>query len=456
MTKVVYEFSAPLVAISPVHVGSGHFGERDAVGGKEGANTRPEVALLARDAKNRPYLPATSLKGVLRRLAGAADSASEIDVDSLFGSTSSGRDGRARMGVVHLRGASLVRGGDVADAPYVARDAKSEFGPGVFVAARTAIDRDLGIASDGLLYFQEMVAPGSVFGFRALVERTGPNAAQEADAAAKAFAGLLKKAADEVGFSIGKGQADGSGRMRIDGTRMVVKRYALDVRGDFVAADASSVWRDAHPFQVRTDAQPVRKVRFGLSCRGPFIVVDASKRAKRGERTEGDKTPQVRPQRLSVDMPLLMGPSVSGALRMRATWLSAVMGLAAPSENSAVIPPSAPVDRLFGVTGFRGLLGIEDLNVRKATSSAVTSVNLDRFSGAPIDNKLFTTEVFVGVRLSLGLALLRRGAIEPNGDDIALFERLCTDIETEGLQLGAGGNKGFGWFRIEGAHDGRE
>jgi len=77
----------------------------------------------------------------------------------------------------------------------------------------------------------------------------------------------------------------------------------------------------------------------------------------------------------------------------------------------------------------------------------ITSVKLDHFSGAPIDKALFTTHAVVGTRLELALALRDRGgAATPRTADRALFNKLQSDIKKNGLMLGYGSGKGFGWF----------
>jgi CRISPR/Cas system CSM-associated protein Csm3 (group 7 of RAMP superfamily) len=68
MSKVRYEISGCLEVLTPLHLGSGAFATRNAVKGADGAEP-PQVALIVRDGDDAPYLPATSLKGLLRRLA---------------------------------------------------------------------------------------------------------------------------------------------------------------------------------------------------------------------------------------------------------------------------------------------------------------------------------------------------------------------------------------------------
>ncbi|MFX4861166.1 hypothetical protein ABTC05_19195, partial [Acinetobacter baumannii] len=71
--------------------------------------------------------------------------------------------------------------------------------------------------------------------------------------------------------------------------------------------------------------------------------------------------------------------------------------------------PAQPVRRLFGAVGFRGLLAVETLTVSKAIPWSATSVRIDRFSGAPIDNALFTTAAFRQTELQVTLVLEDRG-----------------------------------------------
>lgn len=83
----------------------------------------------------------------------------------------------------------------------------------------------------------------------------------------------------------------------------------------------------------------------------------------------------------------------------------------------------------------------------------LTSVKLDRFSGAPIDNALFTTRAYIDPVFRVELRVRNRtGAL--NGKavldaDLTLWDRLVEHLVRRGIVLGHGGNKGFGWFRCE-------
>jgi CRISPR/Cas system CSM-associated protein Csm3 (group 7 of RAMP superfamily) len=318
--------------------------------------------------------------------------------------------------------------------------------PGVFVAARTKIDAICGVAADHTLFHQEMVAPGAVFPLRLLLEAKGD------PAVAKGLAGDLVQVLDRLtspdGEYIGKGQADGFGRVRLNPENVTVFRKTLQKTGVFDSANEKPLWKD------RTKAPPrghVDKWSFDLICPGPFAVLDSSRAARRTERNQenNNREPQLHAQRLAERLPLLLGTSLSGALRSRARWLGALQGID-DGERTLSDPAKArdltPVQRLFGVTGYRGRLSVEALTVDSATPWNVSSVKIDRFSGGPIDNALFTTATFIGTRIRFTLSLSTRGDNGPNDPDLVLAKKLADDVATNGLMLGHGGNKGFGWF----------
>lgn len=499
MSRASFEFRGCLTVLTPLHVGSGDFATIAGISGKDGSNIRPEVATVARDALGRPYLPATSIKGMLRGLA--EEVFPQADIDRLFGALkadvpSAGGDGRGRtqpsMGAVQCRGASLARSADARDVmPYVASSRRAAeiavvegreeraVAPGCFIAARTSIDADAGTAKDTGLHFREMVAPNSSFDFRIHVECFGPGAEARAETEARNLARILRLVASKQGRPLGGGRADGDGRVRLDPDTVEVVRRALDQNGDFVSKPVGELWKTAKAAEANTAPEAHRDV-IRLVCHGPFLIVDASTKAKREAPVDDQrrKAVHLRPQRSGPDVPLILGSSLSGALRARAQWLEALMHEAGELKRKSFVagidPDSrrpiirtaadaetnlAPVDRLFGVTGFRGLLTIEDLEVTGVDGrTELTSVKLDRFSGAPIDGALFTTEAFVGVRLSFALRLAPRrsdaGSVTV-ADAGLLFERLMQDIGENGLQLGAGASKGFGWFEKEASHGAR-
>jgi CRISPR/Cas system CSM-associated protein Csm3 (group 7 of RAMP superfamily) len=471
MSRVRYEFAGTLVALAPLHVGSGEFRHVGSVKGKAAADEAPEVAEIVRDARGCPYIPGTAIKGLLRRLAEEfADADFGAVRDELFGVIKNAADDRGnsgklgQMGVLLCRGAETIgtppdiRGAPFADRKLHGNDA-AKLGPGVFVAARTRIEPASGTAQDSTLFFQEMAAPHTRFALRCLLDLRGADAAARGARLAAALIRILDRLTADDGRAVGKGQADGFGRLRLD-SDVTIRCRSLDGSGNFEPTDVSALWQSR---EIGV-ADPTGGEVLNLICDGPFIVIDGSRKPEPAAREADGATPQVAAQRLGATMPLVLGSSISGALRSRARWLASLdghrRGDPAPVDGDRIVSRLAeidsltPVQRLFGVAGFRGLLEIDAVAVREAELWQITSVKLDRFSGAPIDNALFTTEAFIGVRLTVRLRLAGRRDAVPQEADRTLFNALLCDIRRNGLQLGHGGNKGFGWFAVEGASNG--
>lgn len=440
MSKVRYDIRGQLQVLSPLHLGTGHVRAVGSVTGKEGANISPEVAALLRDAVDRPYLSGSTLKGLLRRIAeGAFEQAT---IDSLFGAIKGETGGQ--KGALTVGGAALDQPGDTSGAPYV-EGAQQELGGGVFVAARTAVDGASGTVDDGKLFFAEMVAPGARFAFRLSIERRGGDAAADASAILDKTVRLLKALARDEGWSIGKGQADGFGRIRLDVRSVKIEKRELNSSGAFAASGVNGVWEKANA-AAPVHRTPVRSVDLRLACAGPFAIIDASRKASQGKGKE-DGAAQLAAQRIK-QMPLILGSSVSGVLRTRAAWIEKLHLLRGERAHAA------SCERLFGTQSARAILSVARLDVLKADRWQVTSVKLDRFSGAPVDNALFTTDCFINTELSLRLVLEDRGGeMSPTDEDVALFEALIDDLSKNGLELGHATNRGFGWFQVQETRD---
>ncbi|HAQ00711.1 MAG TPA: hypothetical protein DCQ35_11995, partial [Rhodospirillum rubrum] len=398
MSRLRFDIEGKVTALSPLHVGTGDFTTIEGLSGKAGANAAPQVARIARDAMARPMIPSTALKGVLLTLARSLVDVSDETLEALFGTikaeTGADDEPSGRMGAVTVFSAYRVSEAvDVSCYPY-GRD-------GCFVAARTSIDGASGVAANAKLFHQEMVAPGTTFGFRCRIEARGA-AVASAKGHLEALLPILSALTDENGVPVGKGQADGFGRLRLDGKSLKISQWSLDGEGRY---------KDK-PHPVALKAAKRRKVdgrwRLGLTCEGPFAVLDGSYQSNKGKRDKSDKEPNARAQSAGKNLPLILGSSLSGALRSRAVWLENLRRhrAGAPLLDLADNETPHAVNRLFGRTDFRGLLAIEALTVTKATEKPFTSVKIDRFSGAPIDNALVTTQAFIGVRAVVTLSLI--------------------------------------------------
>ena len=121
-----------LLLLSALHVGTGEHRELEALKRvKPGTNTTEtsEAASIARDHTCAPYLPGTTLKGLLRRIGKACLCPDAIT--ALFGRSHDDQD--RTMGAVFVRGGLKISLADAAGMPYAASAVK-EIGPGVFLA----------------------------------------------------------------------------------------------------------------------------------------------------------------------------------------------------------------------------------------------------------------------------------------------------------------------------------
>ncbi len=462
MSRVRFQINGELVNLSPLHVGSGEAAKEHAVVGKSG-EAPPEVAGVVRDVRDRPFIPGTTLKGLLRRcgetLFPAVDGEPSREVRELFGLIRSSEPAGPQasrssgaIGALIVRGAEEIAAPEARGMPY----SESTLGAGLFVAARTRVDRHTGTAADNSLHFAEMVAPGARFRLRLLLEprRRGSDAEILLTQTVCVMAALC----DPGGVAVGRGQADGLGRMQLDPDSVTIRRLTLNDQGCLQPADATVIWRQRQSAAVA----PGQQLTLTLSCDGPFAILDSSHVRPKDE--AGEPTgPQLKAQ-AHLGRPLVLGSSLSGALRARAAWQEARRRHRAGeqlADSRAIDDPSrvldaqkspdtlTAVERLFGVSGFRGQVDIVSLEVTKGTVAGFTSVKLDRFSGAPIDNALYETEAFIDTEIKVTLALAARPGLLVRDDDREVFKSLIDDIVANGLMLGHGGGKGFGWFSVK-------
>ena len=453
MSSIRYEIAGELVALSPLHVGTGTERTLAGVIGKPGEDP-PGVVAIARDGRGRPFLPGTTLKGMLRR-TGEAHLAKAARVEALFGAIRD-EEGGGTMGALFVRGAAEIVPGNADGMPYAESATQAGAGdldPGVFIAARTRVDRHAGTAADNTLHFAEMVAPGARFALRLLLD-PGSADRNEAEALLQHLVRVLSLLCAPEGVAIGRGQADGQGRVQLTPNTVTVTRLFVTRGGTLGRENATRIWQNRG--RPATPAASSR-VSLTLTCAGPFGVINSSHRPQRDE--DGDPVgPQIKAQ-AGAGRPLLLGSSLTGALRSRAAWLEARRrhrgGQSISSgreiddpdcDNWRTVDQLSSVERLFGVTGFRGLVQVENLQVVRGEGASFTSVKLDRFSGAPIDNSLFQTELFIGTTIQVTVALAERPRLTIAECDRELFDQLIGDVVANGIELGYGGSKGFGWF----------
>lgn len=442
---------------SPLHMGSGETFTDEDVTRRLPADRQDEaldvrINAIVRDVDNKPYIPGSTLKGILR-----AALRNVADADDLFGSIDPDDHNNGRMGRLWIYGAPLIS----AREPGVLKDR-----PHAEVKAQTRIDRRTGTAEAAKLFHSEMVPAGATFAFSA---RLGTGTVVDEDEVVR-LAGALAPLTREGAVTLGKGGRQGHGRAVLTVDAVVHERFDIGdgvwtagdeaVRARFDAALAAAVPVERETFTLR------------LACDGPYLTVDALNRPPRGVQKDEERRPI--PILCGADgKPVLWGSSLLGALRQRAAWLAEIDRLRNPGAHRGGDRPMddrdpdravltkqevaglEPVERLFGVPGYRGRLGIERLTWTGGSAEPVdvTSVSIDRFTGGAREGALFTTQVVYGARFDATFRLEVRtpaGTAQDGGDDSdrTFCDRLIGDIRTNGLFLGAGAAKGFGWFTV--------
>jgi CRISPR/Cas system CMR subunit Cmr4 (Cas7 group RAMP superfamily) len=461
----IYSFS--LTATGPLHLGTGEY---QAFASKQGGNEEnASYAKICRDHEGLPFIPASSLKGALRQRGVDLGLENKAGFAALFGEITAkagiktGDEANGAMGLMLLHGRPSKEKTGVEDAPYARQLSLKN----TFLAARTSIEPATGTAQDHRLYFQEMLPAGHVFEFTATVVAGGLRSEQDAEKikAAKArvqarldaACGVLETILDSIAASplhLGRGKADGNGELAIKDGRILKQHYELNAHGDLVPVVQAPL--DARPDETGGNGSAgfakVQIQTFKLHCTGPFLIMDSSVSTGRDThdpaRDKSASGPQIKAQNMGANTPLVLGSSIAGVLRSRAGWLAAREMHALSGEEREAM--GRAVSFLFGETGFAALCVLRALKVENAEPMDITSLRIDRFTGAPVDGALFTTRAFCGVGLSFALHLTSRPAARMADGGMAavekLYEALCKDVRENGLMLGAGTNKGFGWF----------
>lgn len=420
LKRIDYGFT--LEVLSALHIGTGetHPFRPEDEDEDERTATSWQVSTIIRDHENKPYIPGTSLKGLLRGIA--RDQGDDNNSDTLFGVVKN--DDTGRMGALYVHGARQVKAADATGLPFAKE--------GVFINAQTAIDAGRGISETNKLFHAEAVAPGAQFEVCLRLE-----ARDHIENLEQILLQILAQLDMPEGVSLGADGASGLGRVKLAEAVTKTLWQADPVSGALRKGDRKTV---TLPVLAERSATYI----LTLSCEGPYLQQDFSwdseRRRKEKAGNDGENLPHLRALRYG-NTPYLTGDTVSGAFRARLNWLVA---LATHREEKRDHLTSNSVKRLFGDVGQRGILTVRVTDITRKGSMRNTSVRIDRFSGGTIDNALYATDSDFGVTITLSLELDRRA----NGDDQETFSALERDIRDNGLQLGHGIGKGFGWFRV--------
>jgi CRISPR/Cas system CSM-associated protein Csm3 (group 7 of RAMP superfamily) len=396
---------------------------------------------LVRDAAGRPYLPGTTLCGLLRGTLREAGR----DPRDLFGSEADDDPASAQQ-------ARLL----VADAPVaLLGPLATELRDGVaIVAAR-------GVADDGKKYDVELLPAGTSFSVRLeLLLPSGDPAPLRADLLVL----LARLEAGEV--RLGARTRRGFGRARAvpdDGARWRVETYDVTERAGLLAwlgrglpglppdwpagdrqsfagvGDLAAHWGQPAP---APHTSPCFTVHLWLRFDGPFIV--------RSGGNDPDEADGASLRRLRVGLApeaVLPGTSLAGVLRHRCLRIART--LARDEQRAAEL-----VGGMFGAVAHASRVEVTEAVVRHEHVLRHTRVRIDPWTGGAADKLMFTEDVVFGgdvEGLEIGLRETR-GADDPRrtGAERALLLLALRDLASGELAVGGEGSVGRGRLRPRG------
>ncbi len=454
----VIQLEARLRLDSPMHIGSGRIGKSQALR-QDGQNDMPEVDLTSLDAKGCPIIPGSSLKGCLR-----AAMLGHVDHGDFFGPEAGNKVLHSGLVVFWTaKSAPDTLENASAGQPFAAAELKDESNQsistdpektGTYIDVRTAIDRGTGTVDEQKLFRRQMVAPGVEF-----LVRIGISLRKGLPVAEQACADVLDVLRGGISLGSENNMDQGKARLIADTVTVTLddpvtnQNKTLDPQNQVPAKAVSSVQQLA---------------QFELACDTLFIVNDASAKSKRRAAKEAEVSDKDRPPSLEAlhgfgeeaDVPRLPGSTLKGKLRSAAVWYARWhLNNQDHRDNPSLVYSAGDlnklsrIERLFGIAGWRGLLSIQDIEfVSHKEWKVVSSVKMDRFSGAPYDNGLFSVKASVAPVFRVKLGLSKR-QIDGRSDETAkldseFFEGFVHYLQSEGITLGMGGNRGLGWFNV--------
>jgi RAMP superfamily len=416
------EITGEIEVLTPLHIGSG-----DDITMARSSDETVQIAAIARDHLGQPYLPGSSLKGVLKR---------QIESSNLFGPDKIDDPDDAFSGAMIFRNAWVKQDSPKA-AKYVATERKlngnAAGGLNSFFEVHVAREDDIGVAARGLLFHADMVLPGTIFEMRLALQDS------HIELLNTHLTPLLKAFAAPDGVAFGRGTQQGQGRLQL---RKDSVKAGERPGFDFVDC----------PLVLDNPAKP--NWRLILTSNVPFLIHDPMRKpAKAGDK---EKLNSLRPLAdfSSADSARLTGSSFLGALRSAFEDFEMrqhLQGL--PSD------PKSPTNTqvLFGTVDRRGMLGITAIKTKRPGKTKNTvSVKIDRFSGAPIDNALFEIEGKLAPEYTVDLNLPNDAKLNAvQKAEVAAAQAMFDDFLKElqdpiwgGIMLGHAVNRGFGWFKV--------
>lgn len=412
-----------LITKTPMHIGAG-FSIPVKYHKSDGSTDTADFALIQTDGDGNPYIPGTTLKGVLRSLLGPDDA------KQLFGDVGDiGKPGKLVVG-----GANFIEMGEIEGRLDVITEASGAIAArGTLMVQRVSIDQSTGTAADKKLFLQEMVPPCTRF-------ELALRLSDQLEVNDPRVSALLKRLKVE-GIHLGRGTNDGSGHLVLESV-------------NDQAGNAPTLSGD-----IATLKKPSKTFKVTLSGADTFGVLGVTNR-RQGNNEANNRLEALRSARGTAELP---GSSLSGAMRAKANWFAARQLLRdditdSEERREKLTDPDHPIQRLFGRDAevvkkngqsFAGLLKIATIKAADSGPRAMPQIKIDRITQGTIDGALFEMEMFMDAHFEVTFEIDARA--KPN--DIAFAKEFFAYLADQsdpssGLMLGHASNRGHGWFDV--------
>lgn len=420
--KFRYVARIVIEADTPICVGSG----------EKTIDTDSEVAL---DVNGLPYIPGTTIAGVLRHIM------VDVDKNNLFGFQEDGKGGGSRLIVTEAR--MVGEDGKVVDG-------LQEELTGAFYDRYENLPirhhvriSDKGVAENAGKFDEHVVYKGTRFVFEMELLQEEPNKAE------------IINILDQLGRStlrFGGGTRKGFGKVCVVECR--IKAYNLENSVDLQAyLDKSSSLAadfDGRDFAVRREVADATIYELALEPEDFFLFGSGFGDAKSdmAPMTElvvewKDGKPEFNEERS-----LIPATSLKGALRHRTLYhYNRKVGNFA--DKGASIDETL-LEPLFGAAGPKadnmscGKVLLSDLMEKRIKEKLVNHVAIDRFTGSTIDGALYNEHVNYGKGQSLTTQIVVANGVD--GELLNVFETAIKDVCSGMLPLGGGVMRGNGCF----------
>jgi len=410
-------------------------------------------ALVARDLNGLPYIPGSSIAGVLRHSIGDNN-----DKNSIFG-FQEGDKGRGSR-IIFTDAVLLDANGEAQDGLKTTEKSKFLSHYDALPIRQHVRINELGSTDKGGKFDEQVVYQGSRFVFEMEMVDDGDNEAHYLEVLDNIYTQL---------FRLGGGTRCGFGAMRV----VDVKYRSLDLSKSedlvlYISKSSSlkQSWEGYQPYspgnrqekqwhEYVLELQPMDFFLFssGFSDDDADITPVTESYIEWDENTgNGEfKNPDV----------LIPATSFKGALAHRVAYhWNKIKGFTAEKGNGQVADENEAVVKLFGSSGSgsdaisRGNVLLSDIILNPSTnkqdrssdSKILNHVTIDRITGGTIDGHLFTEKVTHRPKQSFKEILYVDVEVLKDKDIKQALERSLQDICEGLLPLGGGTNRGHGIF----------